>query len=343
MLKKTFSMLFVCMIMAATNAYATPNPCYKKNATISGLTSGQSIKADYAVYFDTNHPTASEGTGLDAGCENDVQQNVINEINGNAASIDQVLILGMADSQGSGNKQLNAGLGNRRMQTIKEMLAPSLQTCDASTEHCAQLSMGDAPSIVERLTSANSDERRAAFIWVLYKQAKCTQTIIDALSNLNDQIDARSDAKTNQDIINLKALIANAQEICNDDSLNSYILSEDNETIHKVWLAASQIQGITVQGGLAVRALVDSVKNTMTALNLKTSVWRTEKGGFNYSRLISDSIAGVVLGTASGLITSHIVKKNQLKSGFENVMCTIAGQSVASYGDEFTVGIQQQR
>lgn len=72
----------------------------------------------------------------------------------------------------------------------------------------------------------------------------------------------------------------------------------------------------------------------------KRSVWRDKDGDFNTSRLLSDSIAGVVLGTAGGLITSNVVKKNQVEDGFEDIQCTIGGQVVATWGDEFRVGIQ---
>ena len=72
----------------------------------------------------------------------------------------------------------------------------------------------------------------------------------------------------------------------------------------------------------------------------KLSVWRDADGNFNTARLASDSIAGVVLGTAGGVITSKIVKKNQIKNGFEELKCTIGGQVVATYGDEFTVGVK---
>ena len=73
---------------------------------------------------------------------------------------------------------------------------------------------------------------------------------------------------------------------------------------------------------------------------LKTSVWKDKDGNFNKHRLLSDSIAGVVLGTAGGLITSTVMKKVQVKNGYEDIQCTINGQSVASYGDEFSVGIK---
>ena len=69
------------------------------------------------------------------------------------------------------------------------------------------------------------------------------------------------------------------------------------------------------------------------------SNWKTEEGKFNTARLISDSVAGVVLGTAGGLITSSVVKKNQVENGFEDIQCTVGGQVVAGWGDQFQVGI----
>ena len=74
----------------------------------------------------------------------------------------------------------------------------------------------------------------------------------------------------------------------------------------------------------------------------KVSAWKNEEGKFNTARLASDSIAGVVLGTAGGLVTSKIVKKNQVENGFEDIQCTIGGQTVAQWGDDFSVGAQFQ-
>ncbi|MDR1361161.1 MAG: hypothetical protein LBJ18_02525 [Rickettsiales bacterium] len=81
-------------------------------------------------------------------------------------------------------------------------------------------------------------------------------------------------------------------------------------------------------------------KSITTGNGLDKSHWKNADGGFNTSRLVSDSVAGVVLGTAGGLITSNIIKKNQIKGGFEDISCTIAGQNVADFGDEFQVGIR---
>jgi hypothetical protein len=89
----------------------------------------------------------------------------------------------------------------------------------------------------------------------------------------------------------------------------------------------------------------DKVSSAMSVLNsfasgAKVSVWKNKDGKFNTARLASDSIAGVVLGTAGGLITSSVIKKHQIEDGFEDINCVIGGQSVAGWGDEFSVGVQ---
>ncbi len=70
------------------------------------------------------------------------------------------------------------------------------------------------------------------------------------------------------------------------------------------------------------------------------SHWKTASGNFNGARLASDSVAGVVLGTVGGVITSNVIKKNQVRGGFEDINCMIGGQRVADYDDQFVVGIQ---
>lgn len=86
-----------------------------------------------------------------------------------------------------------------------------------------------------------------------------------------------------------------------------------------------------------IRETRTSLDNIMSTL--KVSVWKDEEGNFNTARLASDSIAGVVLGTTGGLVTAKVVKKNQLKKGFEAIQCSVGGQSIGDYGDEVVVGI----
>lgn len=106
---------------------------------------------------------------------------------------------------------------------------------------------------------------------------------------------------------------------------------------HKDILAQRQAQEMT-----AARNKIKKSANTLKSMSetFKVSVWKNKEGKFNTARLASDSIAGVVLGTAGGLITSSVVKKNQVKNGFEDIQCVIGGQVVADWGDEFRVGIQ---
>lgn len=87
-----------------------------------------------------------------------------------------------------------------------------------------------------------------------------------------------------------------------------------------------------------VDAAYNKVEKFYNSLGL--SVWRDTEGNFNTARLVSDSVAAVALGTVGGIITSKVVKKNQIKQGFEDLHCSVGGQPVAGYGDEFTVGMQ---
>ncbi len=101
-----------------------------------------------------------------------------------------------------------------------------------------------------------------------------------------------------------------------------------------------------VDPNVALRAsLTVKINTAITNLNtiksgFDVSRWKSADGTFNTSRLVSDSVAGVVLGTAGGLITSNVIKKNQVKNGFEDISCTVGGQVVAGWDDQFSVGIR---
>ena len=77
-----------------------------------------------------------------------------------------------------------------------------------------------------------------------------------------------------------------------------------------------------------------------TAQNEK-SVWKDAEGKFNTARLASDLTAGVVLGTVGGVVSGVVIKKKQVEKGFEALHCTVGGQPVADWGDEFSVGLQR--
>lgn len=104
---------------------------------------------------------------------------------------------------------------------------------------------------------------------------------------------------------------------------------DSEETIRKRKVVAAQS---------SITSAVGKLENIVDGLDV--SKWKTEDGNFNTARLASDSIAGVVLGTAGGLITSSVVKKHQVEDGFDDLQCTIGGQTVANWGDEFQVGVR---
>lgn len=88
-----------------------------------------------------------------------------------------------------------------------------------------------------------------------------------------------------------------------------------------------------------------SIKDIISQLNemsenMGRSHWKNADGNFNVARLASDSVAGVVLGTIGGVVTSNIIKKNQVKGGFEDINCVVGGQRVAGFADQFQVGVQ---
>ena len=99
---------------------------------------------------------------------------------------------------------------------------------------------------------------------------------------------------------------------------------------------------IKAEGQAASRTRITSLYKKLNSMSndFKVSVWRDKQGNFNTSRLASDSIAAVVLGTTGALVTSSVVKKNQVSNGFESITCQVGRQDVAGWGDEFSVGMQ---
>lgn len=105
-------------------------------------------------------------------------------------------------------------------------------------------------------------------------------------------------------------------------------------------------------GGGAIISIVTGpsgaeVKNAQSVLSAffstaqsNASVWKNSEGKFNTARLASDLTAGVVLGSVGGVVSGVVIKKNQVKKGFEALHCAVGGQKVADWGDEFNVGLR---
>ncbi len=167
------------------------------------------------------------------------------------------------------------------------------------------------------------------------------RALIEAGANKN-AVDAKGNTALDLAIINNNAKIA--------QYLKSIGAVQKNTTAARYNALITTLKTVKEEGSTddaAARALqqqiarVESIsaKINATVGALDVSVWRNEEGKFNTSRLLSDSIAGVVLGTAGGLITSSVMKKSQVEKGYENIGCTVGNQSVANWGDEFVIGM----
>ena len=92
--------------------------------------------------------------------------------------------------------------------------------------------------------------------------------------------------------------------------------------------------------GAELQLKITKVQLLYEKLSTGASVWKNKDGKFNSYRLMADSVGTVVLGTAGALLSSHLIKKAQVKEGFEDLQCTIGGQLVANWGDEFRPTVQ---
>ena len=102
---------------------------------------------------------------------------------------------------------------------------------------------------------------------------------------------------------------ANDKCVCNQ---SGYVPNYQTKQCEK---SAATLQA---EQAVAAQQKIDQASATLQSITdgLRVNKWRNEEGKFNTSRLLSDSIAGVVLGTAGGLITSSVVKKSQVSDGF---------------------------
>ena len=303
-----------------------------------GTTNG--MYADYIVYFKNAEST------IKTGCDDEVKTMVdaINNIQGNLRGI-----LMFATADGTGDSGNNKTYSRERLDTVEKALKDggvnaSLLGCKVnegdkdSKNVCAKFYLGDAPWDDED----SHFERRAVYIFLIYKGDLivnagadiCNQDMKNALSSLKDKLQGYSDSDK------ARTKLEELQNFCNG-------LSSGKEDQAKIDEFEAMFKAM-------VEAMPEGLKNeafyTNTILQLKIaranklytdlvltegSVWKNADGTFNYHRLIADSAAGVVLGTAGGLLSSHLIKKAQIKEGFEDLQCTIGGQLVANWGDQF--------
>ena len=300
---------------------------------------GERIAADYAIYFD------NAKTDIPSDCRGEVNS-LVDKLKTNKDNIESIILVGMADTSGNANQ--NAKLGEDRANTVAELLKNAgLPSCtnESKDKRCARFSGGDS---LQRAKSDISSNKwaRAVFVWVIKKEAQCTQDKMDTIDNLISVFDKKLSATPNDEkLTTAKEKLTHAKGICGDVG-NSLQMTESAEIDEAIYYAITNYPELRdlvpsqIIISSQISGLITKLTKTREDMSHNASVWKSADGSFNTTRLASDSIAGVVLGTTGALVTSHIVKKNQLKSGFEGISCTIGGQEVATYGDEFTVGIR---
>ena len=171
-------------------------------------------------------------------------------------------------------------------------------------------------------------DRRLAIVQGLFDPKYSSKIITHRGGETNDNFTGTGNNRNPSERA-VKILVANEQQI---QTLISSSAENNTNVAVTIYKGNAQVSAQRINN---IAANLKSWSNSMDA-----SVWKDKNGNFNTSRLVSDSVAGVVLGTAGGLITSNIIKRNQIKGGFEDIKCTVGGQVVAEYNDDFMVGIR---
>ena len=94
---------------------------------------------------------------------------------------------------------------------------------------------------------------------------------------------------------------------------------------------ASEIKSLTAQ----IESSSLAIKSIRGPLVLQLS--EAAKADYTKKRVISDTVAGAVLGTGGGFLVHNIVKKKQVEKGFDSISCKIDGTIVGGWGDQFGI------
>ena len=135
------------------------------------------------------------------------------------------------------------------------------------------------------------------------------------------------------------------KEICKTTAVQSVAFSDGSAGAQ----GASSVQASSNAGKVgsgssdskAIGAARDRLAEFFKKVDSDRSVWKNADGSFNATRLASDLTAGVVLGTVGGVVSGVLIKKSQVEKGFDALNCTVGGQKIADWGDEFSVGLRR--
>lgn len=348
-MKKFFS-FFVIMFGVNVTAMAVPvdykasdgflcakvdRELYADGSFGTGL-QGQNSKIQ--LFFDKGSSTA---IGLHDGCEAEYRK-IYSDLKKVAGDVEELVFIGSADEQNASGHFDNRDLAERRAEYAHQVIGGGFSYMKYVT--------GDEDA---RTWSPTIDNQmfRAVNVYVVWRLAKCPPEFVNNLGKYEQELTSAISKYPNEKAKLEKALagVKEAKGICKSGKtlvasqverlLDVYgLLVIAGNIVPEVHITNTEV-GIDI---LRVESNIDAQYSSIARLRgeLGLSEWRDENGNFNTARLLSDSVAGVVLGTVGGIVTSKLVKKNQLKKGFEDLSCTVGGQRVADYGDDFTVGLR---
>ncbi|MBP5485505.1 MAG: hypothetical protein J6Y07_02250 [Alphaproteobacteria bacterium] len=348
---KKLLVFFMVLFGISLGAMATPQDytsadgyiCAKVDRELySDGTEGLSLKGQNAkiqLFFDTGSSTS---TGLHSGCEAEYRK-IYADVQKVASDIEELVFIGSADQQGAATGFDNVDLAQRRADYAESVLAGPIAF--------KKFVVGDSNAKAYS-PDVNNQVERSVNVYVIWRLAECPTKFVEKLSAYEQELKkALNNYPDDKDKIE-KALagVTKAKELCHPGkTLTAGEVEQLLDEVYGLLIIAGDIvtsvQVINTEIGIDVSYQENSIDlqwSSLDKLRLKfgLSEWRDENGNFNTARLISDSVAGVVLGTVGGIVTSRLVKKNQLKKGFEDLSCAVGGQTVAEYGDDFTVGLR---
>lgn len=303
--------LFVLSAFSSTAFAAKPLPdgkCYETHGS-----------ADYnmIIYFENDYPKRtdknlndingmfSSATDGAVQCYNNMKSALASDIINKITKEDEAIFL-LASTDTLASADYNVALATRRAGFAMKALAEAGIPEDVLNNQVKVFIGGESNAATEISESGSNPKERA--IRIIVKQA-------------NDYTPPAEYHEVN--LANNINITNNTQNTLT--SMTSIVLDNSQAAANKKHIE--------------IVSIANDLQNMNNQFERDRSHWKTASGNFNGARLASDSIAGVVLGTAGGLITSNVIKKNQIRSGFEDLQCVIAGQVVADYNDEFTTRI----
>lgn len=333
MFLKRFFLFMALVIGACGGAWGAEDPCVSGSemsstgATITD-TNGNKITPQYAVHFDTGK--AEDVDNRCTGYWDELFKKI--KAKKDAGQIEDVLLLASTDKKGSNDTNLT--LSKKRLDFVKRKLEEIGITNPQTMFYLGEGAWADDEA---------DYKKRAVYIFFTSTTNGgasvniCTETVMGALTGLQGKLKGWK-----SDVSDAEQKLQELIDFCEGGKTNAGQNDVDDfERKLKALLEALPPGLGTLKDfenelkDVKLQLKVARVQAIYAGLSTGGSVWKNKEGKFNAYRLMADSTGAVVLGTAGALLSSHLIKKAQVKEGFEDLQCTIGGQLVANWGDEF--------